>query len=140
MKLFEDTLEMNKPYYLDHTGSTIGILEKRDEDSIYFYPLVNDSYRVESDGYIKLAKINYVYNRTTEAPQTEIKPNPTQIEIGMKYQCKGLPELGYIVPKVVDEEQDDIRFENYTDINYIISGGLVTFSLKLFSEYFELKD
>jgi hypothetical protein len=140
MKLFEDTLEMNKPYYLDHTGNTIGILEKRDEDSIYFYPLVNDSYRVESDGYIKLAKINYVYNRTTEAPQAEVVLTPTQIEIGMKYQCKGQPELGYVIPKIVDEEQDDIRFENYTDINYIIIGGLVTFSLKLFSEYFELRD
>jgi hypothetical protein len=100
---------------------------------------VNDD-RVESDGYIKLAKINYVYNRTTETPQAEIKPNPTQIEIGMKYQCKDLPELGYVVPKAVDEEQDDIRFENYTNINYVISGGLVIFSLKLFSEYFELKD
>lgn len=139
MKLFEDTLEMNKSYYIDHTGSTVGILEKRDEDFIYFYPLVNETYRIESDGYIKLAKINYVYNRTTGKPQSESK-NTTHIHIGAKYYVKDQPELGYVIPKAIDEEQDNIKFENHTIVDYVEgSDGLIIFYLTAFNEFFELE-
>lgn len=139
MKLFEDTLEMNKPYYIDSIGSTVGILEKRDEDFIYFHPLVNETYIVESDGYIKLAKINYVYHRTAEGPKND--KNKPNIRIGVKYYVKDQPELGYVIPKTINEEQDNIQFENHTIVDYVEDGdGLVIFYLTAFNEFFEIED